>query len=160
MTRLILVLIGLSVVILTFGLSGYYGLDAKGTIDISLISIWLFAWIGEKKEAMWFAIFLGVIFDLISFTPFGFWLIIFVGSVLIIDWLKINFLTISSFFQAIAVLVLITLITHLLTFLLLGNFNRVEILFSILFNVLLGSIMYYLLAIKLKMFQRWSGKIL
>ena len=97
-------------------------------------------------------------FDFISFTFFGFWLLIFVGLVLTIDWLKIKFLTVSSFIQAITVLALITVVTHLLSSLLLANFNYLEMLFSVLFNVIFGGILYYLLAIKLKMFQRWSGR--
>lgn len=158
MNRLSQVLISLLVVFVAFGVTGQYGLEAKGTIDISLIAIWLFTWFGEKKIALSFAVFLGLMFDFISFTVFGFWLLIFVGLVLVIDWLKIKFLTVSSFIQAITVLVLVTVVTHLLVSLLLANFNYLEMLFSILFNVIFGGVLYYLLAIKLKMFQQWSGR--
>ena len=158
MTRTMQALLGSLVVIITFGVTGQYGLEAKGAIDISLISIWLFTWLGEKNTALGFAIFLGIMFDFISFTFFGFWLLIFISSVLIIDWLKVGFLTVSSFTQAIIVLALVTLVVHLLTSLLLSNFNYIETLFSILFNVLFGAVLYYLFAIKLKMFQRWSGR--
>ena len=157
MNRLGQGLISLLVVLVAFGVTGQYGLEAKGTIDVSLIAIWLFTWLGDKKTALGFAVFLGLMFDFISFTFFGFWLLIFVSLVLTIDWLKIKFLTVSSFIQAITVLALITVVTHLLSSLLLANFNYLEMLFSVLFNVIFGGILYYLLAIKLKMFHRWSG---
>ena len=78
MNRLGQGLISLLVVLVAFGVTGQYGLEAKGTIDVSLIAIWLFTWLGDKKTALGFAVFLGLMFDFISFTFFGFWLLIFV----------------------------------------------------------------------------------
>lgn len=158
MSRATQILIGVLLAILAFGLSGQYGANAKGTVDVSIVALWLFAWLGDKKTALSFAVILGIIFDFISFTIFGYWLLLFIGLVVLIDWLKTSFLTESSFIQSILVLALITLLSHLLTSILLSNLNYVEILISIVSNVLVGSVLYYLFAIKLKMFQRWTGK--
>lgn len=144
--------------ILAFGLFGGAGSQGFGTIDIALIAVWLFAWLGERETAVVFALIIGLLFDLVSFLPFGYWSLLFVSAVLLTDWLKSRFLTESSFFQALAVLLIVSLLSQVATSLLLGTTNFLQILTSSLLNLLFGGLIYYLLAIRMKMFQRWTGK--
>lgn len=131
-----------------------------GVIDYALVFLWLFTWIGSKDRALTYAIGLGLVFDLVSFLPFGFWVLTNILIINVIDYLKTNYLTVSSFFQAMAVLVVATALLHTLLSILVGEFNYLEIGYSISANAILGGMSYYLVATKLKMIQRWSGRVL
>ncbi|MEX0594626.1 MAG: hypothetical protein WD157_00815 [Patescibacteria group bacterium] len=158
MTRVIQALLALIISVFAFGFLGQWGSAGGGTVDIALIAIWLFTWLGVKDTAIVFAIMVGLLFDSQSFLPFGYWTIMFLLVVLLIDWLKNSYLTVSSFYQAVVVLMVVSFLMSLITSLLLGTTNLLEILTSVLLNLVVGGLIYYLLAFRLKMFQRWTGK--
>jgi len=131
-----------------------------GVIDYSLILLWVMAWFFGKDRAITYAIGLGFGLDLIGFLPFGFWMITNYLIINLVDYLKNSFLTESSMTQSLVVLMLACIITHLAVSIVVGEYNFTGWGISLIANVIVGAIIHYLLVIRMKMIQRWSGKVI
>ncbi len=158
MNRFFLYLIAVASAILTLGLSGRLAIDHQYSLDIIVIVLWLYCWLTNLELALLFALTAGVALDFVSFLPFGIWTAVFCAMVLGINWLRERYLTVSSLWQAILTLAGGTLFYHLVVGIIIQAFYPYQVLVSVLLNVVVGSLLYYLLVIRFRFLQRWRGQ--
>jgi rod shape-determining protein MreD len=125
--------------------------------DLYLIITWLFAWLTDRNTALRWAIMAGLTVDLLNFHLFGLYIITYIGIVLAIDYLKNRFFDVLSFTEALICLLGANIVILAVGYLAGANFNWQNWLFSILSDVAIGTIMYYLLATRFKIFAHWRG---
>lgn len=150
-------LLALLIIPVQFGPLARIGLHHLAAPDLLLLSIWLFAWLGERNISVRWAIILGIIVSLINFQRFGIWLIVYLVMVVGIDYIKRRFFEVSSIIEAIASLILINIFSLLVMSVLSGEYSYVNWLINIIVNAICGSILYFVIAKRFRLFQRWQG---
>jgi len=152
------VLILLAVVGLTLGPIGHNALSHPATPNLLIVFLWAVAWFRNRDEALRLALGGGILLDLAGSSYFGLWTASAVAVVLLIEALKLRFLETASLLHSLVALAVASLVPLLLTALLTKNFYYPEILLAVLGNVMIGFVVYYLLAMRFKLFQRWAGR--
>ncbi|MEX1051897.1 MAG: hypothetical protein WEC83_00725 [Patescibacteria group bacterium] len=158
MSRFFLYLLAVLSALLTLGLSGWLAVGYQYSIDFIIIALWLYCWLTNLEMALLFALAAGVLLDFVSFLPFGIWTGVFVALALVVSWLRERYLTVSSFWQALAALAAATLLYHLAIGIVIQAFYPSQVLVSLLLNVTVGALIYYLLVTRFRMLQRWHGQ--
>lgn len=148
----------LIVVTLTVGPFGHLSQSLQLTPNLLVVFLWGRSWFGDRKSAFAQAIVGGLIIDIVGWGWFGLWTIGMVSIVLVVNALKERLLDESSILHALFALSLVSLIVPLLLSVVLKYFVIKEIVLVVLGNVTLGAIVYYFLAMRLRLFQRWAGR--
>lgn len=147
------------IVILVVSILAVSGLGVFGTSFI-ILALWLTVWFGSRRLALGCAIGIGLTLDLLGFLVFGYWTVLLVSLVFLSDYLKEAYLRVSSFWQAILLLFGMSLVVSVANIIFLTGFDYLNLAVRILANVLVGSVLYYMLAVRTRMFQRWLGRII
>lgn len=142
---------------LAYGPVGHAAL-AYGGPNLLLVSLWLFTWLTDRRTATNWAMLAGLSADLLGFYRFGLTTVEFLVMTYFIDYLRRRFFQISSLIEALGTLAIVTLIDGLFRALLAQQIVLGQLLVSILANVIIGAIAYYILAIRFRMFARWAGQ--
>lgn len=142
---------------LDFGPLGRAGSIGFG-VGLGVIATWAFTWFGASKNALRFALLLGLLFDVVSFTFFGVWLAVFAGVHLITDLLKTRFFEVSSITLALTTLAAASLWAALIVGIAAHTLDLFSIGIGIATNVVIGFVLYYFLAIRFKFLARWTGR--
>jgi len=129
-----------------------------GGPDLFLVATWLFAWLTDRTNALRWAVIAGLALDLLNFQRFGFWTFQLVGLAILVDYVRGRYFQVSSLAEALLALLVMTLISLLIQSLMTQQFIWPVWLIEISSNVLLGTIMYYILAVRFRLFQRWFGQ--
>ena len=158
MNRFSLYVIAVVGAVLTLGFSGRLVIAHQYSLDLIVIILWLYCWLTNLEMALLFGLTAGVFVDFVSFLPFGVWTATFCALAIGINWLRERFLTVSSFWQAIGTLVAASLLYHLAIGVIVQAFYPYQVLVSVLLNVAVGALLYYLLVIRFRMLQRWHGQ--
>lgn len=148
----------LIVIGLTLGPIGQVALTHPITPNLLVVFLWAIAWFRTRESALQAAITGGVLLDLAGFSYFGLWTISTVAIVLIIIALKSRYLDSASLTHALVVLAIVSFIPLVIFSAVTKSLDITEILFAILGNVILGGVVYYLIAMRLKLFSRWAGR--
>lgn len=156
MTAVLLLLLAVS---LSLGPVGQIALTHPVTPNLVVVFLWATTLTRGRGESLRLAIFGGLLLDLVGFSYFGLWTATSVMVVLAIDLLKVRFLESASFTNAILSLTAASLVPPLLISIVTRSFVWGEVLLAVLGNVVLGMIVYYLLAMRFKLFQRWAGQL-
>lgn len=143
---------------IAYGPLGHYLTLAHGGPDLFVLSVWTFTWLTDRSIALRWAILLGVSMDLLSFLPFGFWTVWLVILTLGIDYLKSRFFEVSSIIEAITALLIASGAMLAIEALISRSFQIEPIIIGLISNGLLGVIIYYVLAMRYRLFARWEGK--
>lgn len=142
---------------IAYGPVGHSGL-AGGGPQLLLIAVWLYSWLSDRKSALRFALLSGIAADLLGFHRFGLLSLELVLLSLVIDLLRSRFFNIASVFEAMLTLVVVTIINAIFQAILARQFDWSVLGLNILSNVVLGLILYYILGVWLRLFQRWRGQ--
>lgn len=153
--QLILLII---IVPLAYGPIGHYWNLAGGAPDIFLVSLWAFAWLTSRSVSLLWALMLGLAVDLVSFTPFGLWTLVFLALSLLVDFLRARFFKVSSILEALVTLVMANAVMVLVGFAITRTLLLGPILIGLLANVGLGTVLYYLLVMRFRLTERWEGR--
>lgn len=148
----------LVVVGLTIGPFGHLAQSAPMTPNLLVVFLWAMSWFRGREQTLALAIGGGLLLDLVGWNWFGLWTISAVAVVWVISLLKGRLLATSSILHALLALAIVSLIAPLLLSIATGTIDVKEIILVVLGNVLLGLIVYYSLAMRLRMFQRWAGR--
>lgn len=148
----------LVVVGLTIGPFGHLAQSAPMTPNLLVVFLWAMSWFRGRDQTMALAIGGGLLLDLVGWNWFGLWTISAVAVVWVINSLKGRLLATSSILHALLALAVVSLIAPLLLSIATGTIDVKEVVLVVLGNVSLGLIIYYLLAMRLRMFQRWAGR--
>lgn len=150
--------LGILGVILMLGPLGRIGLIHGFSVDLITIYLWALTWFYSGRLALRVAIFCGILIDMVSFLPFGIWTIGLAGQVLLIDWLKKRFFETSSLVQSILSLAASTAWLALIMSVAARGIELTPIGLGILANVAFGLVLYYVFAVRLRLFSRWAGR--
>ncbi|HUD20604.1 MAG TPA: hypothetical protein VMQ44_00875 [Candidatus Saccharimonadales bacterium] len=129
-----------------------------GGPNIIIVVTWLIVWLSDREHGLYWAVIAGLLLDLLGFTVFGLWTATLVGLVLLIDYLKMRFFEASSVIQAVFVLMLALVVQEVIFYLASLQINSYYALISIASSAILGAILYYLLAVRMRLFLRWAGR--
>lgn len=154
---LIRCILGLVIISLELGVLGRYGLTGT-TVSLSIVSAWAFTWFTDRGTALSWAIYLGLLHDLISFLPFGTWTVTFLLVVSLADFLKSRFFEVSSVPLSLLTLAASSLLASLALAVVGRNFDLWAISGSTIANVLIGLVLYYALAFRFRFWGRWMGR--
>jgi len=146
---LLLIVVGLSL-----GPLGHLSQSYPFTPNLLVVFLWAVSWFGVRSQTLALAIVGGLLLDLVGWNWFGLWSVSAVAVVLIVDALKGRLLDAGSILHALMVSLVAPIFLSMAT----GTFAIREISLVILGNVILGIFIYYLLAMRLKLFQRWAGR--
>ncbi len=146
------------IVPLSYGPVGHYWNLRGGAPDLLLISVWALSWLTDLTTALVWAILLGVTADLLSFWPFGLWTAVFVGLTLLTHFLKSRFFAVSSVLEALVTLLICNVLMVGVEFLLTGTLLLGPLFISLLANVLIGLVLYYVLVMRYRLTERWEGR--
>lgn len=153
-----LVIIAITVASLTLGPISHIAITGSGAPNLVIITIWGFVWLTNIEIAYRWAIILGLIFDFVSFLPFGFWTALFTIITYITNQLKNRFFELSSVSQAIFVLIIQLVIWEVVTSAVAGQMSIGKSIFSLFYSTVLGLLVYYIFAVRYKLLQRWLGR--
>lgn len=157
MRYIFLLALALLEAILLYGFIGAnFALNAIN-IEIAVVTAWLIAWLFNIRLAIFWAVAMGAILDIVGFGFFGLNILKLMLTVGLIFFLKGKYLSVSSFLHSVISLVLSCVLIILLDQLINGSFDIIKLLFSSLYSSILGLILYYFLAIRFKFFQKWAG---
>ncbi len=156
--RVLLYVLAVLAVIATLGWSGRLAVGHQYSLDFVIVILWLYCWLAELELALLFAVTAGLLLDFVSFLPFGVWTAVLAGITLITHGLRTRYLAISSFWQAVATLAAASLLYHLAVGIIVQAVYPYQVLVSMLLNVLVGALLYYLLVIRFRLLQRWRGQ--
>jgi len=143
---------------LTLGPFGRLALTHPITPNLLVVFLWAVAWFRPSSEAIRLAIIGGLIIDLAGFSFFGVWIATAVAIVLIINALKSRFLDTSSLLHSMIALTIVSFVPLIIISITTRSLVYQSILLAVLGNVILGAVVYYLLAMRFKLFQRWAGR--
>ena len=146
----------LTISVMTGPIGHYASLRGVGP-DLAILFCWAYTWFGSRDLGWKFAAMVGVVLDLILFMFPGLQTLTLMILVAVADYLKNRFLNVSSVVQSILILALMTLANASVIGLVNGQFDYMVILLTGLFNVCLGIIIYPLVGIRFRFFQRWAG---
>ena len=150
---LLLIVVGLSL-----GPLGHLSQSYPFTPNLLVVFLWAVSWFGVRSQTLALAIVGGLLLDLVGWNWFGLWSVSAVAVVLIVDALKGRLLDAGSILHALLALLMVSLVAPIFLSMATGTFAIREISLVILGNVILGIFIYYLLAMRLKLFQRWAGR--
>ena len=150
---LLLIVVGLSL-----GPLGHLSQSYPFTPNLLVVFLWAVSWFGVRSQTLALAIVGGLLLDLVGWNWFGLWSVSAVAVVLIVDALKGRLLDAGSILHALLALLIVSLVAPIFLSMATGTFAIKEISLVILGNVTLGIFIYYLLAMRLKLFQRWAGR--
>lgn len=148
----------LIIVALTLGPLGHLSQSQLLTPNLLVVFLWTRSWFGDRDQALSLAIVGGLLLDLVGWGWFGLWTLSSVLVVLMVTALKGRLLDASSALHALLGLGAVSLIAPLLLSATSGTFAIGEIILVTLGNALLGLAVYYLLAMRLSLFQQWAGR--
>lgn len=143
---------------IAFGPLAHYLNLPYGGPDLFLITTWLFSWLTNRDRALQWALMAGLTIDLLSFQFVGFWTIQLVTMVLLIDFLRSRLFEVSSLLEAILTLLIVSLLSLGVNTLITGQFEFLSWLISLFANLVIGLILYYVLAIRFRLLAQWAGK--
>lgn len=146
------------VVSLMAGPIAHFGLIAYGGPDLLVIGCWAFVWFANRSLALRWAVTTGLILDLVSFLPFGYWTLLLVAATMLMSYLAQHFLEASSLVQALLALLIGLITTSLLTSLATQQLVLTRFAFSIFSSLLLGALVYYVFAVRFRLLARWLGR--
>lgn len=126
--------------------------------SLFVVFLWALSWFYGRNQTLSVAIGGGLLLDLTGWNWFGFWIINALAVVLVVSALKERLLDASSILHALLALTVASLITPLLLSAATRTFAVREIALTVLSNLTLGALVYYILATRLRMFQRWAGR--
>lgn len=149
----LLVIIGL-----TLGPLGHLSQSHLYTPNLFVVFLWAISWFNIRSQTLTLAILGGLLIDLVGWSWFGIWTISAVAVVLIINSLKGRLLDAGSILHALLALAIVSLVAPILLSIATQGLAIKEIGLVILGNVTLGLVVYYLLAMRLRLFQRWAGR--
>ena len=150
---LLLIIVGLSL-----GPLGHLSQSYPFTPNLLVVFLWAVSWFGVRSQTLALAIVGGLLLDLVGWNWFGLWSVSAVAVVLIVDALKGRLLDAGSILHALLALLIVSLVAPIFLSMATGTFAIREISLVTLGNVILGIFVYYLLAMRLKLFQRWAGR--
>lgn len=151
--------LGLLIVVgLTLGPFGHLAQSAPLTPNLLVVFLWAMSWFRGREQTVSLAIVGGLLIDLVGWNWFGLWTISAVAVVQVISLLKGRLLATSSILHALLSLVIVSLIAPLLLSIVTKTVDFKGITLVVLGNVTLGLVVYYSLAMRLRMFQRWAGR--
>lgn len=150
---LLLIVVGLSL-----GPLGHLSQSYPFTPNLLVVFLWAVGWFGVRSQTLALAIVGGLLLDLVGWNWFGLWSVSAVAVVLIVDALKGRLLDAGSILHALLALLIVSLVAPIFLSMATGTFAIREITLVILGNVTLGVFVYYLLAMRLKLFQQWAGR--
>ncbi len=136
---------------------GHYLYRGVGGPDLLVIATWGLAWFGGQSNGFRFALIAGILMDLLSFSIFGTWTAGLLAEVVLVDWLRGRFFAASSLVLALLALALGSLPVIVLNALVSNNLVVANSAITILSNVLIGLAIYYIVAVRLRLFQQWTG---
>ena len=148
----------LIIIALTLGPLGRLSQSQPLTPNLFIVFLWARSWFGSRDQTLPLALIGGLMLDLVGWGWFGLWTISGAGVVLVIAALKGRLLEAGSILHALLALAACSLIAPILLSATTGTFAMGEIALVILGNVATGLAVYYLLAMRLRMFQRWAGR--
>lgn len=154
---LLQLILAVVVIALELGPLGRQGAEG-GVISLAVLGTWAFTWFGDQKTGLRWAALLGVAFDLIGFLPFGSWLLTLFACCFLTDLLKSRFFEVSSITLALLTLAIVSILAALVISVITGSFDIINILISVGANVIAGLVTYYVLAIRFRFLQRWTGR--
>ncbi|MEK7170915.1 MAG: hypothetical protein AAB774_01245 [Patescibacteria group bacterium] len=143
---------------LELGLLGRLSLSSSFVPNLLVVFLWAMTWLKTRQESLPLAIFGGLLLDMAGFSYFGIWTVISVSIVLLTHLLKYRSLDTSSVLHAILALALASLIAPLMIGILVHKFDFQRTVYGVGANVVVGGVVYYLLAMRLKLFSRWAGR--
>jgi cell shape-determining protein MreD len=152
--RLILAVV---VVSLELGLIGRLGAGGV-TVSLALIGAWAFTWFIDQKAGLSWAVATGLLLDLVGFLPFGTWTVTLILCVVLTDLLKSKLFEVSSAPLALLTLASSSILAALSLSLIGRSFEIWTILANSLANVAVGSLLYYVLAVRFRFWGRWVGR--
>ncbi|MCR4277450.1 MAG: hypothetical protein NUV80_02530 [Candidatus Berkelbacteria bacterium] len=148
----------LIIVGLTLGPFGHLSQSHPFTPNLLIVFLWAISWFNARSQTLALAIVGGLLIDLVGWNWFGIWTVSAVAVVLIINALKGRLLEAGSILHALLALAIVSLVAPFLLSVATQGFAIKEIGLVILGNVTLGAVVYYLLAMRLSLFQRWAGR--
>jgi len=151
--RLLLALLTASLMV---GPLGRYGLT-QSLPNLAIVVVWLSAWLSEGDQGYWQAILIGLALDLTGFLPFGFWTVTLLLVCLGTRQLQRRFFTVSSWVESLASLLIVSLSAELIFSLVTKGFLINALGLRVLATSILGLASYYVVAMRLRLFQRWRG---
>ena len=143
---------------LMLGPFGHLAQSSGLTPNLLAVFLWADTWFRTGRGTLALAIVGGLLLDLVGWSWFGLWTVGAVAIVLIINALKSRLLDASSILHALLALALVSLITPFELAVVGRNFALGNLALGVISNVGLGIVVYYLLATRWRMFQRWTGK--
>ena len=151
------ILLLLVLIPLQFGPLARIGISHLMAPDLILITTWLFAWLGERDISIRWAILIGLSLDSINFQRFGFWLIFYLAVVFGLNMIKRRFFEVSSIIEAVIGLVAANILSLLVASVLSGEYAYLNWLINITVNATVGALLYFIIAKRFRLFQRWQG---
>lgn len=135
---------------------GFFG--HIGEPNFVIIYVWLWSWFGSTNETLLSTLLTGLLLDITGFLPFGFWLVVLTIGVLPTIYLKRRYLDESSILHAIVALVITQCIVEISTWVIAQQISWQASLLSLAYDLVLGVVIYYGMAVRGRLFQRWSGR--
>lgn len=129
-----------------------------GTPDLLLVGVWAFSWLNSYRAGITWGIVGGLVRDILSFLPFGVWLVSLLCLCTITNWVKGRFFTDVSGGQAIGVLAVLSLSERLLIGLIAQNLDLTLIATGIVADCLVGIVVFYFVGSRFNIFQQWLGQ--
>jgi len=126
--------------------------------NLLVVFLWSQSWFGSRASALVMAMVGGLLLDLVGWSWFGLWAIGSVCIVLVVNALKERTFEEGSILHALIALSIVSLITPLFLAIATRNLDLKDVVFVILGNVILGVAVYYLIAMRLRLFQQWAGR--
>lgn len=158
MRTLFLLLLAIVVISLVIGPIGHYLSFQHGAPNLIALAIWGFTWFTSKGVVYRWAVIIGVMIDLLSFSTFGLW----TGSLLLTSsiaiFLKERFFEVISMFQSLLLLLIVTALVEITQAVMTSQIYFELAVINIAYTLLVGLVVYYVVVIRYRLVQRWLGR--
>src|SRR6185436_7371377 len=135
---------------LALGPMGRLGLNFAFVPNLWVVFLWASAWFKNQNQALRLATVGGLLLDLASFHYFGLWTALSLMIVMIIAALKSRYLDSASLTHSLLALALVSIFPLAAGSIITHTFLPDQFLLGIFGNIILGGIVYYGLAMRLK----------
>lgn len=142
---------------LTVGPLGHFLFLHYGGPDLIVVVAWAFTWFTNRTNGVIWALLCGLTLDLTTFLLPGTWTVSFLIVVLLTDLLRGRIFDVSSPLLAVATIAVVSLISQGIISLAAHSFDIEFFAVGIIANVLLATLIYYLLGYRFRFFQKWKG---
>lgn len=153
---MLIILLGLELV-LAYGPIGKLLGPTGVSFNLFVLTTWLLAWFTQPRLTYQWALMAGLALDVLAFRYFGFFTVELLLIAFLLFQLRSRLLDVSSGVHSMLALLIAALISGALESLI-GGFELNRFVLGIILNLVIGILLYYLLAIRLRLFARWAGQ--